>query len=129
MQKTIHFDEMWEQLSEYQRLHEECIHVCVQQVTVNPFSDSYLCIENEMEMGCYLDGWGIFCLAYNTDVIDCSSMNHNYDKQIVPLKKHMHCNCETNSPILCEVHEDPELYIEKICFSKRQGNGGYKYHK
>ena len=50
-----------------------------------------------------------------------------FEKQIVPLKKHIHCNCEKaeNNDILCEVHEDIENYEESISFRKRSSNGGY----
>ena len=119
MKKTIHFDEMWFEVAEYQRIQEDCIHVCLPQITVNPFNDSDICIENEME--CYFNGRGIFCLAFNTDKVDCSSMDYRYNKVVVPLKKHVHRNCEIYSVILCDVHEDPQLYIEKISFAKRHG--------
>ena len=49
-----------------------------------------------------------------------------FEKQIVPLKKHIHCNCFKNELILCAVHEDDdEIYEESISFAKRMGNGGY----
>ena len=50
-----------------------------------------------------------------------------FEKQIVPLKKHIHCNCNKNELILCAVHEDDdEKYEETISFAKRgMGNGGY----
>ena len=54
-------------------------------------------------------------------------MDPRYDREIVPLKKHIHCNCEQaeNKDIICEVHEDPEDYLESISFRKRSSNGGY----
>ena len=51
-----------------------------------------------------------------------------FEKQIVPLKKHIHCNCAMNKPIPCDVHDDDddEKYEESISFAKRwMGNGGY----
>ena len=51
-----------------------------------------------------------------------------FEKQIVPLKKHIHCNCAMNELILCAVHDDDdgEKYEETISFAKRgMGNGGY----
>ena len=52
--------------------------------------------------------------------------NVQYEKQIVPLKKHIHCNCEENEPNLCAVHEDDEKYEESISFAKRMWKyGGY----
>ena len=48
-----------------------------------------------------------------------------FEKQIVPLKKHIHCNCAKNELIPCDVHGD-EKYEESISFAKRvMGNGGY----
>ena len=48
-----------------------------------------------------------------------------FEKQIVPLKKHIHCNCLENE-LICAVHEDDdEKYEESISFAKRLGNGGY----
>ena len=51
-----------------------------------------------------------------------------FEKQIVPLKKHIHCNCAMNKLIPCDVHDydDDEKYEEEsISFAKRMGNGGY----
>ena len=52
-----------------------------------------------------------------------------FEKQIVPLKKHIHCNCALNKLISCDVHDqdDDEKYEEEsISFAKRgMGNGGY----
>ena len=124
---TKRLNQMWDEIGEYRRLHAKCIHVCLPQITVNPHFkyDSYA--ENEDEMHCYYDGCGIFCLASNDDKADCIPMDPRYDKEIVPLKKHIHCNCEKaeNKDILCEVHEDPEDYEESISFRKRSSNGGY----
>ena len=69
----------------------------------------------------------------NVDKVDCIPMDPRYDREIVPLKKHIHCNCEKaeNKDILCEVHEDPEDYLESISFAKRSSLkvGGYEETK
>ena len=49
-----------------------------------------------------------------------------FEKQIVPLKKHIHCNCAKNELIPCDVHDDDEKYEESISFAKQvMENGGY----
>ena len=55
-----------------------------------------------------------------------------YEKQIVPLKKHIHFNCAMNKLIPCDVHDDDddEKYEESISFAKRMWkNGGYNEMK
>ena len=100
---------------------------------MNPYFkyDNY--VENEDEMHCYYDGCGIFFLASNVEKADCIPMDPRYDREIVPLKKHIHCNCEKaeNKDILCEVHEDSEDYLESISFAKRNSLkvGGYEETK
>ena len=74
-----------------------------------------------------------FCLDSNVNKADCIEMDPWYDKEIVPVKKHIHCNCEKaeNKDILCDVHEDPEDYEESISFAKQSSLrvGGYEEAK
>ena len=82
-------------------------------------------LEKEVEdsESCYFLGKGIFCFPWNELR---GENNVQYEKQIVPLKKHIHCNCEENEPNLCAVHEDDEKYEESISFAKRMWKyGGY----
>ena len=134
MSKTKRLNQMMIKISEYWELHESCIHVCLPQITVNPHLNSDDGDEDEdVGMCCYYDGIGIFCLPSNYAKVDCIRMDPRYDKEIVPLKKHIHCNCEKaeNINILCDVHEDPEDYLETINFTKQNylKVGGYEEEK
>jgi hypothetical protein len=122
--KTIQFNQMWDEIAEYRHLHEKCIHVCLPQITVNPHHDYDTYLENTDEMLCYYEGRGIFCLASNDLKAE---IDPRYDKSIVPLKKHIHCNCEMieNKENPCDVHEDLEEYEESISFANRCSDGGY----
>ena len=124
MGKTRWFNRMWDEIAEYRQIHENCIHVCLPEITVNPYNDHDAYMQDEDSLLCYFHGRGIFCLAANEL---SGEIDSRYDKQIVPLKKHIHCNCEKveNNDILCEVHEDIENYEESISFAKRMEDGGY----
>ena len=69
--KTKILDQMRIEIGEYRHLHKNCIHVCLPQITVNPYykCDDY--IENEDEMQYHYNGRGIFCLAWNVTKADC----------------------------------------------------------
>ena len=115
-------NQMWHKISDYGELHEHCKHICLPEVTMNPFNvhDEYL--EHEDSFSCYFQGKGIFCYPMNELRGEVVSQ---FEKQIVPLKKHIHCNCLENE-LICAVHEDDdEKYEESISFAKRLGNGGY----
>jgi hypothetical protein len=124
MGKTRCFNRMWNEIAEYREIHENCIHVCLPEITVNPHNDHDAYMEDEDSLLCYFHGRSIFCLAANEL---SGEIDSRYGKQIVPLKKHIHCNCEKveNNDILCEVHEDIENYEESISFLKRMEDGGY----
>ena len=118
-------NQMWHKISDYGELHEHCKHICLPEVTMNPFNvhDEYL--EHEDSFSCYFQGKGIFCYPMNELRGEVMSQ---FEKQIVPLKKHIHCNCDMNKLIACDVHDedDDEKYEEEtISFAKRMGNGGY----
>ena len=113
---------MWYKISDYGELHKHCIHVCLPEVTMNPFNEHDELLENEDSLSCYFDGKGIFCYPMNELRGEIMSQ---FEKRIVPLKKHIHCNCFKNE-LICAVHEDDdEKYEESISFAKRLGNGGY----
>ena len=121
--KTSWFNRMWDEISYHEQIHENCIHICLPEVTINPFNDYDLEKEVEDSESCYFLGKGIFCFPWNELR---GENNVQYEKQIVPLKKHIHCNCEENEPNLCAVHEDDEKYEESISFAKRMWKyGGY----
>ena len=123
VKQTKLLNQMWHKISDYGELHEHCMHICLPEVTMNPFNvhDEYL--EHEDSFSCYFQGKGIFCYPMNE--LRGEDMSQ-FEKQIVPLKKHIHCNCFKNELILCAVHEDDdEIYEESISFAKRMGNGGY----
>ena len=68
--------------------------------------------------------------ASNVEKADCIPMDPRYDKEIVPLKKHIHCNCETaeHKDNLCDVHKEPEEYLESNSFTIQSSLkvGGYE---
>ena len=72
-------------------------------------------------MQCHHNGRGIFCLDSNVNKADCIEMDPRYDKEIVPVKKYINCNCEKaeNKDILCDVQEDFEDYEEVVYPNKR----------
>ena len=121
--KTRWFNRMWDKISYHREIHEDCIHVCLPEITMNPFNDYDEYLEHEDSFYCYFRGKGIFCYPMNE--LRGQDLSR-YEKQIVPLKKHIHCNCDKNELIPCEVHEDDEKYEESISFAKRMWkNGGY----
>ena len=122
MGKTKPLNEMWDKVVFEASTHENCIHVCLSQITVNPHHNCDAFVDNTDGMVCYFDGRGIFCLASNDLKED---IDPRYHKTVVPIKKHYHCNCEKNENSLCDVHEDSEEYVESISFEKRRYNGGY----
>ena len=121
--KTRWYNRMWNEIADYRRIHENCIHVCLSEITKNPFNDYDEYKEYEDTESCYYHGKGIFCYPMN----ELRGEDYSrYDKQIVPVKKHIHCNCDKNELIPCAAHEDDEKYEESISFAKRRGwNGGY----
>ena len=59
--KTRWFNQMWHKISDHGELHEHCIHICLPEVTMNPFNDYDLEKEEEDSLSCYFYGKGIFC--------------------------------------------------------------------
>ena len=45
---------MWRKISDHGELHEHCIHICLPEVTMNPFNVHEL--EDEDSLSCYFDG-------------------------------------------------------------------------
>ena len=141
VKQTKLLNQMWHKISDYGELHEHCMHICLPEVTMNPFNDCDKWLEDEDSLSCYFEGKDIFCYSMNDlkkilgKGIFCYPMNElrgedvsRFEKQIVPLKKHIHCNCALNKLISCDVHDqdDDEKYEEEsISFAKRMGNGGY----
>ena len=143
VKQTKLLNHMWHKISDYGETHEHCIHICLPEVTMNPFNDHDKLLEDEDSLYCYFDGKDIFCYPMNElkvffsgKGIFCYPMNElrgedvsRFEKQIVPLKKHIHCNCAMNKLILCDVHDqdDDEKYEEEsISFARRViGKGGY----
>ena len=121
--KTRRFNGMWGKIAYYKELHENCIHICLPEITMNPFNDHDEYLEHEDSFYCYFHGKGIFCYPMNELRGEDLS---RYEKQIVPLKKHIHCNCDKNELIPCAAHEDVEKYEESISFARRWWKkGGY----
>ena len=54
---------MWRKISDHGELHEHCIHICLPEITMNPFNDHEL--EDEDSLSCYFDGKDIFCYPIN----------------------------------------------------------------
>ena len=75
---------MWDEISYHEQIHENCIHICLPEVTINPFNDYDLEKEVEDSESCYFLGKGIFCFPWNELR---GENNVQYEKQIVPLKK------------------------------------------
>ena len=122
--KTIRYSRMWDKFSHYKELHEDCIHICLPKVTKNPFNESDDYLQREDSFSCSFLGKGIFCYPINEDRGEDLS---RYEKQVVPLKKHIHCNCAENKLVPCAVHEHVEDYKESTSFAKRGWkNCGYE---
>ena len=83
MGKTRCFNRMWNEIAEYREIHENCIHVCLPEITVNPHNDHDAYMEDEDSLLCYFHGRSIFCLAANEL---SGEIDSRYGKQIVPLK-------------------------------------------
>ena len=96
---------------------------------MNPHYRRDLEIGDDEELKCQYDGRGIFCFGWITAGVEGGENSRN-DKEIVPLKKHFHCNCEDeeNKEVFCVVHENSQEYQESICFLRREGDGGYEDH-
>ena len=126
VKQTKLLNQMWHKISDYGELHEHCMHICLSEVTMNPFNDHDHELEGEDSLSCYFEGKGIFCYPMNELRGEDVS---RFEKQIVPLKKHIHCNCAMNKLIPCDVHDqdDDEKYEEEsTSFAKRgMRNGGY----
>ena len=60
--KTRWFNQMWHKISDHGELHEHCIHVCLPEITMNPFNDHDEYLEHEDSLFCYFQGKGIFLL-------------------------------------------------------------------
>ena len=52
--KTRWFNQMWRKISDHGELHQHCIHICLSEVTMNPFNEHEL--EDEDSLSCYFDG-------------------------------------------------------------------------
>jgi hypothetical protein len=50
--KTKRLNQMCYEIGKYRRLHEKCIHVCLPQITVNPYFKCENYVENEDDMHC-----------------------------------------------------------------------------
>ena len=127
--ETVEHEDMWIDIANYRRIHENCIHVCLPKITMNPHYRRDLEIGDDEELKCQYDGRGIFCFGWSPAGVEGGENSRN-DKEIVPLKKHFHCNCEDeeNKEVFCVVHENSQEYQESICFLRREGNGGYEDH-
>ena len=89
---------MWINIANYRRIHKNCIYVCLPKITTNPHYRRDLEIGDDEELKCQYDGRGIFCFGWITAGVEGGENSRN-DKDIVPLKKHFHCNCEDEENI------------------------------
>ena len=127
MGETVEHEDMWIDIANYRRIHENCIYVCLSKITMNPHYMRHLEIEDDEELKYPYDGHGIFCYGWSHAEFE-GGENSRYDKDIVPLKKHFDCNFEyeENKEVFCVVHENSLEYQQSICYLRREGDVGLK---
>ena len=65
VKQTKLLNQMWYKISDYGELHEHCMHICLPEVTMNPFNDCDKWLEDEDSLSCYFEGKDIFCYSMN----------------------------------------------------------------
>ena len=124
--ETVEHEDMWIDIANYRRIHDNCIHVCLPKITIYPHYKRDLEIKDADDVKCQYGGRGIFCYGWSYAGAEDGENSRN-DKKIVPLKKHFHCYCsdKENKEVFCVVHENSQEYQESISFLRRQEDEGY----
>lgn len=92
IEKAKQLNQKWGEIIEYRRLHEKCLHICLPLIRMDPHKN------NVDDFQCYFEGRGIYCLPFDEEKYHTNPgyLSHQlrYNKEVVPLKEHIHCICE-----------------------------------